>query len=674
MNRFLVLAITVLFPLSAPAQPGADFFVSPSGNDAWSGKLATPNTTQTDGPFATPARAQEAVRKLRQAAPLSRPVTVLLRAGRYELAETLTLTPEDSGTAEAPLVLAAYPGETPVLTGGILVKPKVEQGLWVVSLPDVKEPVRHVAVGGQLRLPGRWPKEGVFTIAGLAGADPKANYRTPADRFEFAEGQINPRWNNLRDIEVVVLHFWVAGHYRIKDVDALTRVVTLDRPSIRRFTEDHGTRPARFYLLNVPDQLAPGEFHHDRSRGILRYRPRDGETLDRTPLVVPRLDAIVRLAGRPKEGKLVENVQLRGLTLSDTTAALETKTAGDLQAAQHVPGSVRLSGAKNCAITDCRLVNLGGYGIELAEGCRSNKISGNELAHLGAGGVRLNGGAAGSPLPLRTGGNLVADNHLHHLGTIFPAGVGILSQNADRNTILHNHIHHLYYTAISVGWVWGYGPSVSEANVIEGNLIHDVGQKVLSDMGGVYLLGVSPGTVVRGNRIHDIDSFGYGGWGIYTDEGSTGILIEKNLVYRTKSGGFHQHFGKENQVRNNIFALAREAQLMRTRAEPHSSFTFEHNIVYAREAPLFGKNWTGDKFTIDSNLYWDTSGKEPAFPGGSFKDWQARGHDRHSLVADPLFVDPEKGDFRLKPESPAGKIGFTPFDTSGTGVRPKDKR
>src|SRR5205085_1748213 len=100
----------------------------------------------------------------------------------------------DSGTAAAPLVFAAYPGETPVLSGGTLVTPTVENGVWVIPVPNAKAPIRHLSVGGELHLASRWPKTGEFPIAGLAGADPKANYRTPADRFEYAAGQIDPAW------------------------------------------------------------------------------------------------------------------------------------------------------------------------------------------------------------------------------------------------------------------------------------------------------------------------------------------------------------------------------------------------------------------------------------------------------------------------------------------------
>ncbi len=663
MTRTLSLVALALLPTTTFAQ--ADFYVAPNGSDTAAGTRAAP--------FATPGRARDAARALRKTTPPARAITILLRGGRYEFTEPLALTRDDSGTKGSPLVFAAHPDETPILSGGTLAKPKVEAGVWVIPVPDATAPIRHISVGGELRLASRWPKQGAFAITGLAGADPKANYRTAADKFEFAAGQIDPAWKNA-DVEVVVLHFWVAGHYRIKDADAKARVVTLDRPSIRRFTEDGGgQKPGRFYLLNVPD-LGPGEFHHDRTANVIRYKPKDGETTEKSPVVVPRLEQVVRFDGKPEADASVEHIELRGLTLSDTTFDIGTKAAGDLQAAQHVPGAVRLRGAKHCTISECKLTNLGGYGLELADGCRDNRVTGNELTHLAAGGIRMNGGGENSPATMRTGENVVADNHLHHLGEVFHAGVGILSQHADKNRIAHNHIHHLYYTGISVGWVWGYAASVSVGNTVEGNRIHDIGRKVLSDMGGIYLLGVSPGTVVRGNVLHDIESFGYGGWGIYTDEGSTGITIENNLVYRTKSGGFHQHYGKENVVRNNIFALAREGQVMRSRTEAHTSFTFEKNIVYAKDAPLFAKNWKDDKFVVESNLYWDASGKEPAFPGGTLKDWQARGHDTKSLVADPLFADPDRGDFRLKPGSPVPKVGFKSFDSSAAGVRPKDKR
>ena len=146
-----------------------------------------------------------------------------------------------------------------------------------------------------------------------------------------------------------------------------------------------------------------------------------------------------------------------------------------------------------------------------------------------------------------------------------------------------------------MGWTWGYGPNQSKGNVIEYNHIHDIGKEMLSDMGGIYTLGIQPGTRIRNNLIHDISSFTYGGWGIYPDEGSSEMLIENNIVYDCKSAGFHQHYGRENVIRNNIWAFNRENQLMRTRAEPHISFTFERNIVYFDQGRLLGSNWSGDQ-------------------------------------------------------------------------------
>lgn len=676
MHRLVPLLLTAAIPCvlaaSASAQH-ADFYVSPNGDDRWSGKLASPNAEKTDGPFASPGRARDAVRTLRLKLSVERPVKVLLRDGRHELTEPLRFGPEDSGSEKAPIVYAAYPGESPVLSGGRLLKGwRKEKDRWTLSLAEVKAGTwtfRQLFVNGRRAHRSRLPKEGFFTVAGYAGIDQK-KYNTPSDRFEFSPGDLRGDWKNLSDVECVVLHFWVDTHLKIASVDEAKRVVTFDRFSRRRFSDDYRGKGARYYVENVFEALEPGQFYLDRPSGILHYLPREKETLDAAEIIAPRLERLITFEGDPNKNRFVEHIHLRGLTFSDTDWQLPPKEAGDAQAASNVPGALVLTGARHCVIEGCTLKNLGTYAIDLREGCRHNRVVHNEIADCAAGGIKLNGGAAGSPEWRRTGDNIVSDNHLHHLGRIFHSGVGILSMHSAGNTFAHNHIHHLYYTAISVGWVWGYGPSVSRDNKIEFNHLHDIGQGMLSDMGGVYLLGAAPGTVVRNNRIHDVDSWSYGGWGIYTDEGSTGVLIENNLVYRTKSGGFHQHYGKDNVVRNNIFALARTEQVARSRAEPHRSFTFERNIIYFHEGELLGKNWTGDGFVIDRNLYWNPKEKI-RFPGGDFASWQKRGHDRDSVIGDPRFVAVERDDFALAPGSPALKLGFEALELSTAGPRKK---
>jgi hypothetical protein len=146
--------------------------------------------------------------------------------------------------------------------------------------------------------------------------------------------------------------------------------------------------------------------------------------------------------------------------------------------------------------------------------------------------------------------------------------------------------------------------------------------------------------------------------------------VASNLVHDTKTGGYHQHYGETNTVRNNIFAHGVTAQLQRSRIETnHVSFVFENNIVYWPSGTLLYSQWADTtNFVMRSNLYWQGSSTNLSFAGNTFAQWQALGQDLGSRIVDPLFVDGMNRDFRLAATSTVAAVGFRPFDLAAAGV------
>ncbi|HRT95249.1 MAG TPA: right-handed parallel beta-helix repeat-containing protein, partial [Planctomycetota bacterium] len=132
-------------PTEPPRQANADFVVAPDGDDAGPGTAAQP--------FATPARARDAVRQL-VAAGLAKDVTVRLRGGTYCLPQGIAFGPEDSGTAEHRITYAAWPGEVPILVGGVPVTGWTPHaaGIWRAAIPEGIQPTQLFENGERLAL------------------------------------------------------------------------------------------------------------------------------------------------------------------------------------------------------------------------------------------------------------------------------------------------------------------------------------------------------------------------------------------------------------------------------------------------------------------------------------------------------------------------------------------
>ena len=654
---------------TSDAQPCSAVYVSPSGSDQNPGTKAKP--------FATLQRARDAVRALRQTAP-AQAAAIRLMDGTFFLPVPLVLEPADSGTS-----FEAAPGARPVVSGGRRVTGwrKLDERLWVAEVPWLKgraEPFAQLFVNGARRPCARTPNEGAYFYTKrltLAPGEPG-----PCLGMTYNKEDALP-WIGQEGVRIVLFHNWVNSYNRAQAVDAEKRRITFARPAGIFFLGPE----VRYYVENSLDALdAPGEWYADREKGLLYYCPAAGEDLARAEVIAPVLvSSLVTVAGDPGRGAFVERLAFRGLSFQHTDADLSPAYPHSVQGAHTQRGALFAKGLRASVIEDCTFTRLGEHGLSLRESCASNAVRRCEFRDLGGGGVYLSEGApAKKDDAYLTAYNTVDNNFIHDSGKIYRAACGVfLGGSASYNRITHNEICDLSWMGVHLGWSWtGRAPAYTHHNEVGYNHIHHIGNGVLNDIGGIYMLGVSPGTVLHHNRIHDVTRFergreGYGGWGIYLDAGSSQITVANNVVSDTRDGGLHLHcyaYPWGDVVTNNIFAFSQDAELIRnaTMENEQRHVLLERNIVYGPSSrALGGGNWKkGSNFSADRNLYWSTATNAPDCAGRTFAAWQAEGFDAGGRVADPRFVDAAARDFRLKPDSPALALGFAPIDIAAAGL------
>lgn len=604
------------------------------------GVLASSNGRAAEAVVVQPGEdLQQAIVKLRGT---PRPVVVELAAGRHELAQPLVLTEADSGlTLRGPAEWFAILCGSVALNEWTAVAGKA--GPFEAALPEAirASPPRHLFRHGRMATRARTPNEGWLESTGKLAIEPPFTLEIPREHSVAG-------WSPADNIWIVGLQKWAGFKFPVHTVDAAANAVQLNG----KLHAHRQEKVNRFWIENDAASLdQPGEWRIDPQRGVVQFLSVTGQAPAPGVVTVPVLSELVRLEN-------CRDVTLQKLFLREVDDDLPPVGEVDSQAAAVRRGAVRLVGAQNVTIDDCEFSGLGGYAVDIGRGSRDCRVTECEIHHLGAGGVRIGETRVETEADALVTGHTVEACNVHDYGRTYLGACGLIVFHASGNRLARNEVHHGNYTAVSVGWTWGYRESPCHHNTVEENYLHYIGNDLLSDMGGVYLLGPQPGTVVRRNRIHDIFCNEYGGWGLYTDEGSSEMLLEENIVWNCQSAGFHQHYGRDNTVRNNLIVNCGEGGLRRSRDEDHKSFTFEHNVIVCQQPQFLSGNWKNGNTVLRNNLYYSPGEGTPTWNGRSLADWQAAGHDAGSRVADPKLVDPLRPDFGLQADSPAADMGI----------------
>lgn len=659
---------------SVAAAP-AVLHVAVGGDDAAAGT--------EEAPFRTLQRARDAIREMKGARGLpTGGVRVVIHGGVHRLNEPLALGPEDSGTAEAPIVYAGAPGERPVLSGGRVISGLRQNadGSWSTVIPeaaDRKWVFRQLFINGRRYIPARSPNEGQYFI--VRGVPAEEGTGRSKDSFVFKGKDIEP-WDNIEDVELKVYFSWNSGTFPVKSVDPQTNIVILGGPAVWELPKP-GMATCPYVVINHPGACdAPGEWQLNRETGELHIIPfGDGdEDMSAAEVVAPAFEHLVIAQGDHEEGRFVEHIRFEGLSFQHAGWNLPPEGFSTPQAASTLGAAVEFHAARHCAVIGCEVTRVGRYGIMFGMDCAHNIIQRNHLHDLGGGGIRI--GTVDRPQPYERIANhhLVDNNFIHNGGHIHPGAVGIFMAYGRNNTFSHNEVSDLRYTGISLGWTWDIVRSGTRDNIVEKNHVHNV-MRVLEDGGGIYSLGFTPGSVIRNNVSHTLGSRAdLIGHGIYIDGGSSSLLCENNITYDCGAGGIRiQHGTSAITVINNISAF----NGFGLGIDSERTNIFMYNIVCLDGSGTPFRDvaeWQSYNKIINYNLYWRYDDRPIRFLGFSWEEWREKEGikdiwytprmDSHSRVADPLFADIENRDFRLLPDSPALAMGFRPIDVSDVGL------
>lgn len=575
-------------------------YMDVAGNDSATG--ASNAVGAADGPVKTFGRAQQLVRAKLAAmsnGTLTRlPVRVLMGPGTYALSATQIFSSADSGTYAAPVSFEAATPGTVVISGGLALGTVTAPATaTAVNFPapsnvDLVAGASQLYVNGRRAILARQPNAGtawfvqrpVVLPTDVAGAEGTAAFAPSAADMSWIAGLSAA--DKARAV-VDVMHSWTNSRHHLAAVGTPAGAVQVAPRVIWPFLSYGPSQ--RYFIENVVAALdAPGEWIYDA--GVVRYIRKADEASLPVTATLPLLEKLIVVQGESRT-KLVQNLRFVGLAFAHTRYLTTAAGFTDHQSASSIGAAVEVNNATGVVFDNCRFSQTAGWGVWLRDSVRLSRITNTTFSDMGAGGVRVGLPAQAASDLNATGNNQVSGNTVTETGKLFPGAAAIwLGQTWD-NQVQWNVVSKTTYSGISVGWTWGFGDAGSGRNLINGNLLYNIGQRQLADLGAIYTLGQSPGTKITNNVIREVRSYsGYGGsgFGIFNDAGSSGIIMETNVVIGSDGGGYFLQFGHDNVLHNNVFVAGDAGEISIGRVDGLTNLTAKSNLLVSKNVQPFG--------------------------------------------------------------------------------------